>query len=143
MVALDLTAAFDTVNHHHLLNYIASSDLSNNTKRRILAYLRGRLTYLEFSDTKSKRRKVKQGAHKVVCYNRSYLISMSKMPLPEYDIIKVTTYADDITLTTPGPNIDTLADNINPYLNSLNTWLTYQKISPQHQFFQHGRMNLI
>ena len=61
MVALDLTAAFDTVDHHHLLNPIASSNLSNNTKRWILAYLRDRHTYVEFRDTKSKSRKVKQG----------------------------------------------------------------------------------
>ena len=103
-----LTAAFDTVDHHHLLNDIASSNLSNNTKRWILAYLRGRHTYAELRDTKSKRRNVKQGVPRggvlsPVLFN----FYMSKMPLPKSDNIKVTTYADDITLTTPGPNNDT------------------------------------
>ena len=107
MVTLDLTAAFDTVNHHHLLNDIASSDLSNDTKRRILAYLRGRHTYVEFSDTKSIRRKVKQGVPQGGVLSPVLFNLYVKMPLPEYDIIKVTTYADDITLTTPGPNIAT------------------------------------
>ena len=84
MVALDLTAAFDTVDHHHLFNDIANSNLSNNTKRWILAYLRGRRTYVEFRDTKSKRRKVKQGVPQggvlsLVLFN----IYLSKMPLPE------------------------------------------------------------
>ena len=51
------------------------------------------------------------------------------MPLPKSDNIKVTTYADDITLTTPGPNNDTLADNMNPYINSLNTWLPVTNLS--------------
>ena len=54
---------------------------------------------------------------------------MSQIPLPESDNIKVTTYADDITLTTPGPNIESLADNMNPYLNSLNTWLKGRNLS--------------
>ena len=54
---------------------------------------------------------------------------MSQIPLPESDNIKVTTYADDITLTTPGPNIESLADNMNPYLNSLNTWLAGRNFS--------------
>ena len=112
MVALDLTAAFDTIEHNHLLNNIASSNLSNNTKRWILAYLRGRHTYVEFRDTKPKRRKVKQGIPQggvlpPVLFN----LCMSKMPLLESDNIKVTTYADDITLTTPGPNSENLAEN--------------------------------
>ena len=87
MVAVDLTAAFETVDYYHLLNDIASSNLSNNTKRRILAYLHGWiLTHwiIEF-----KRRKMKQvvpqgGVFSPVLLN----LHMSQMPQPKNKNIK-------------------------------------------------------
>ena len=52
MVALDSIVAINTVDYH-LLNDNVSSNLSKNTIRWIIAYLRGKYTYGEFKDTKS------------------------------------------------------------------------------------------
>lgn len=61
LVALDLSSAFDTVSHSVLLQDILNSSIPSSTKRWISNYLRGRQTYVEFRDTKSKYRKVIQG----------------------------------------------------------------------------------
>jgi exonuclease III len=60
-VALDLSKAFDMVNHDLLLRDILESSLPNHVKRWIYSYLRGRQTYVEFRNTTSKHRVVKQG----------------------------------------------------------------------------------
>ena len=44
MVALNLTTTIDTVDHHHELNDIASSNLSSIAKQQIHANLQGRHT---------------------------------------------------------------------------------------------------
>ena len=69
------------------------------------------------------------------------------MPLPETDNIEIT-YADEIALTKPGPNINNLADNMNLYFNSFSTWPTGRKLSPSGDksttsIFSIGPMNSI
>ena len=61
MVALDLTAAFDTVDHNILLRDILGAPIPNSTKRWVASYLQGRFTYVEYRDRKSKLRRVKLG----------------------------------------------------------------------------------
>ena len=65
MVALELTGAFDTVDHLHLLNDTASSNLSNNTKDGFLpifvvVFLH---TYVEIRVIECKHSIVKQVVH--------------------------------------------------------------------------------
>ena len=52
LVALDLRAAFDTVNINKLLNIILASKIPKYTKRGLRSYLRGRQTYVEFRKAK-------------------------------------------------------------------------------------------
>ena len=61
LVALDLRAAFDTVNINKLLNIIFASKIPKYTKRWLCSYLRGRQTYVEFRNAKSTFRKVRAG----------------------------------------------------------------------------------
>jgi retron-type reverse transcriptase len=60
-VAIDLSKAFDTVDHQLLLNDIKNLPLNDYIIRFLCAYLRGRYTYVFFRNAKSKNRKVKQG----------------------------------------------------------------------------------
>ena len=61
MVAIDLSRAFNTVNHKSLLNDVAHLPLNNHLRRFLFAYLRGQQTYVEFRGAKSKTRKMRQG----------------------------------------------------------------------------------
>ncbi len=57
-VAIDLSKAFDTVDHAQLLEDINELNLNSHIRRFLCAYLRGRQTFVE---SKSKYSKIKQG----------------------------------------------------------------------------------
>ena len=61
MVAIDLSRAFDTVDHEILTKDISDLRLNDNIKQFLNSYLRGRQTYVEFRGAKSKYRKMRQG----------------------------------------------------------------------------------
>ena len=48
---------------------------------------------------------------------------MSSLPLPP-EKVRLTTYADDITLVTSSPHVERLKQQIESYLQSLYSWLT-------------------
>ncbi len=58
-VAIDLSKAFDTVDHHLLLKDIYNLPLNAYIKQFLCDYLRGRQTYVYFRNSTSKYRKVK------------------------------------------------------------------------------------
>jgi hypothetical protein len=60
-VAIDLSLAFDTVDHQLLLQDINALPLNGHIKRFLCAYLRGRQPYVYFRGSNSSFRKVKQG----------------------------------------------------------------------------------
>ena len=60
-VAIDLSLAFDTVDHQLLLQDINALPLNGHIKRFLCAYLRGCQTYVYFRGSNSSFRKVKQG----------------------------------------------------------------------------------
>ena len=122
MVAVDLSRAFDTVNHETLIKDIADLPLNNNIKCFLVSYLRGRQTYVEFRGAKSKHRKMRQGVPQggvlsPVLFN----LYMAKIPTPPANI-KLVTYADDSTVLCSGPKIEPLCLDLNIYLTTLNEW---------------------
>ena len=54
IVAIDLSKAFDAVDHKILQNDISELPLNSNLKQFLASYLRGRQTYVEFRGAKSK-----------------------------------------------------------------------------------------
>ena len=122
LVAIDLSKAFDTVNLETLLKDFSSLHINQNIKRFMAAYLRGRQTYVEFRDGKSKLRKMRQGVPQggvlsPVLFN----LYMAKMPMPPGNI-KLITYADDSTVLYSGPKLDPLCLELNTYLGTLHEW---------------------
>ena len=63
-VANDLSKAFGTVDHKILLTEISLLQINSHIKSFLFAYLRGRMTYVEFRGSKSKYRKMRQGVPK-------------------------------------------------------------------------------
>ena len=119
LVALDLTAAFDTVNITTLFKDLLLSAIPSAVKRRLTAYLRGRSTYVEFNAYSKVTQRVPQGG---VLSPILFNIYMSKLPDPPADM-GVVSYADDISILTSGPMIDPLAQHINGYLDIFARWL--------------------
>ena len=94
--AIDLSRAFDMVNHDILLEKLSDSPLNSNIVRWLSAYLRGRHQAVIYNGIKSRfkqnRRGVPQGAVLSPTLFNYYVAD-----LPPVDS-EVTTFADDITL---------------------------------------------
>ncbi|MCP4055272.1 MAG: reverse transcriptase family protein [Mesoflavibacter sp.] len=121
-VAIDLSKAFDTVDHQLLLNDINNLPLNDYIIRFLCAYLRGRYTYVFFRNAKSKNRKVKQGVPQGgVLSPILFNLYMASMPPPPGKI-KIVSYADDGNLLNSGPKIEPLVKQLNIYLSTLNNW---------------------
>lgn len=127
-VAIDLTAAFDTVNHEILLDDINNLQLNQYIKRFLCGYLRGRQTYVEFRGKRSKFRKMRQGVPQggvlsPVLFN----LYMSKMPLPPGNI-KLVTYADDSNVLKSGVHLGPVCQELNIYLGTLENWFSERNL---------------
>ena len=121
-VAIDLSKAFDTVDHAQLLEDVSELDLNSHIKRFLCAYLRGRQTFVEFNGSKSRFRKIKQGVPQGgVLSPTLFNLYMSKMPQPPNDI-KLVSYADDSNILKSGIKIKPICEELNAYLDVLNNW---------------------
>ena len=99
--------------------------LPNNAKRCVTSYLQGSfLTYNIKIKTKVEKSQtdVPQGG---VLSPMLFNIYMSKLPLTPKDI-NITSYADDITLTTSHPRLKNYVTIT--YLNTLHDWLESRKL---------------
>ena len=120
LVAVDLTCAFDTVSHEILIADIAKLNLDPFIKRFLCGYLRGRKTFVEFRNTKSKHRQMRQGVPQGgVLSPTLFNLYVSTMPEPPPGI-KLTSYADDTTVQASGPKIPPLCKALNGYLKTLH-----------------------
>lgn len=54
MIVLDMSKAFDKINHGILFQSIDQSTLPGHLKRQIVNYLQGRLAFVDFRDAKCK-----------------------------------------------------------------------------------------
>ena len=121
-VAIDLSKAFDTVDHAQLLDDISQLNLNSYIKRFLCAYLRGRQTYVEYRGAKSGFRKVKQGVPQGgVLSPTLFNLYMSKMPAPPNNI-KLVSYADDSNVLKSGKTIKEICPDLNAYLDVLDAW---------------------
>ena len=121
-VAIDLSKAFDTVDHQLLLDDIKSLPLNGYITSFLCAYLRGRYTFVLFRNAKGKCRKVKQGVPQGgVLSPILFNLYMSSMPAPPGNI-EIVSYADDGNVLNSGPQIEPLVTELNSYLSILNNW---------------------
>ena len=122
-VCVDLTAAFDTVNHNVLLSKIVRSTLPEATCRWLSNYLRGRQSVTSCRDIKSRamivHTGVPQGYKMSPTLFSFYLADMARPTKP----VKRICYADDITVWASGVKIPELEHNINGYLTEMFCFL--------------------
>jgi hypothetical protein len=123
-VAVDLTAAFDTVSHNKLLAKIAASTLPSSLIRWLACYLRGRQARTSFRGVKSPARIIHAGVpqgSKISPVLFNFYIADLPQPTPP---VKVIAYADDITAYATGPAVPALETALNDYLEDLSTFLS-------------------
>ena len=115
-VAVDLSAAFDTVCDNKLLSKINRSPLPPATSRWLSSYLRGRQDKTCYRGVKSSSRKVQAGVPQGSKLSPSlFSFYIADMPTPTEPVKRVC-YADDLTVWATGVNIPDMEDSLNSYL---------------------------
>ena len=122
-VAVDLTAAFYTVNHNVLLSKIERSTLPEPTCRWLSNYLRSRQSVTSCRGIKSKARIVHTGVPQGSNMSPT-LFSFYRADIPQpTEPVKRVYYADEITAWASGVNIPELEHKINDYLTEMSCFL--------------------
>ena len=122
-VAVDLSAAFDTICHNNLLSKINRLQLPPATARWLSCYLRGKQAKTCFRGVKSTSRKVNTGVPQGSKLSPSlFSFYIADMPIPTEPVKRVC-YADDITLWATRVNIPDLEDSVNSYLEEIIAYL--------------------
>ena len=122
-VAVDLTAAFDTVNHNTLLSKIARSTLPEATCRWLSNYIRGKQSVTSCRGAKSKARIIHTGVPQGSRLSPTlYSFYIADMPRPREPVKRIC-YADDITVWASGVELSELEHKVSTYLTEMSRFL--------------------
>jgi hypothetical protein len=135
LVQIDLSKAFDMVNHDKLLKGLNDSDLPPHLKRWMNCYLRGRQSKVQFRNKTSTSRNVRTGVPQgAVTSPLLFSFYLANLPTPP-EGISIIQYADDISIYSSGPitDIDVITSRLNKYLDSLLDFLEEREllVSPE------------
>ena len=122
-VAVDLTAAFDTVNHNLLLSNIARSTLPDATCRWLSNYIGCRQSVTSGRVANAKKRIVHTGVPQGSKLSPSlFSFNLPDMPQPTEPVKRIC-YADDITVWESGVKIPEPDHKVNTYLTEMSRFL--------------------
>jgi hypothetical protein len=133
LITIDISKAFDAIPRHLLINKIINTGAHNNTKRWLSNYLSGRQSYVEYNGKTSRTKifpnDVPQGS---VLSPSLFNLFMHDIPQPTGDI-EISSYADDITIISSHPKHKIAAQQVQPFINTLENWLSDNrlKVAPE------------
>jgi hypothetical protein len=121
-VTIDMSKAFDTVNHYLLLKKLLNTETPPTIIKFISNYLKGRKSFTLFSNHKSNKRIIRTGVPQGgVLSPILFNLYLSDLPNPPPGV-NVVTYADDITPLSSHHLLHEAQNQIQPYLTSLHEW---------------------
>ena len=133
-IFLDLSKAFDTLDHHILLNKLNYYGINNVEAKLFKSYLTDRSQYVEFDDTKSDTLPISTGVPQGSILGPLLFIIYMNDIAEITSIFDMIIYADDTTLqsTLNSFTLDlksNINDKINIEINLINEWLCSNKLS--------------
>ena len=129
LVALDLTAAFDNVDHQQLHDCVFYTNLPATIRRWLYNYMQNRRAKVHFRQRESKSRKVKTGVVQGgVLSPALFNYYQADFPTPPPNV-KLIKYADYITIYTTGPVVDYLINGLNIYLSQVLNYINNKKLT--------------
>jgi hypothetical protein len=117
-IALDISKAFDGVDHTLLLKQISGSTFHSNIIRWLAAYLRGRRASCHYQSARSPMMiicsEVPQGSELSPALSNFFV---SDFP---YHALLAPAYADDFSISESAPDLDTIADTLTKDLEHIS-----------------------
>ena len=126
-IFIDLSKAFDTLDHRILLSKLDHYGICGNEHALFTNYLSDRHQYVEYNDTISATNSISTGVPQgSILGPLLFLIYINDLPLVT-TVFDMLMYADDTTLYCNLNN--NLTDIINGELDKINDWLSANKLS--------------
>ena len=119
-MAIDLSKAFDMVNHTKLLSALNSSNLPHNTLRWLSAYLKGRVASCRYNSTTSNKNYTRTGVPQGSCIS-PVLFNFFVSSYPQDDHLTLS-YADDFTDSITSRNYRDAAPALTLQASRVHDW---------------------
>ena len=126
---LDLSKAFDTVNHDILLDKLEKYGIRNNSLHLNTNYLTNKKQIVHINNSYSTPQTIKCGVPQGFILG-PLLFSIYINDLPKASQFETRLYADDTALILSEKELDILNKNINKELIKVKNWLNKNKLSP-------------
>ena len=127
-IFIDLSKAFDTIDHQILLNKLSYYGIKNTALKWFTNYLFARSQYVEINSQKSSKIKISTGIPQGSILGPLLFIIYINDFIKCSDLFKFILYADDTTLITPNLS-EKNVNHVNHELNKISNWLAHNKLS--------------
>jgi hypothetical protein len=128
-IFLDLSKAFDTVNHEILIKKLEHYGIRGVAKHWFESYLRGRYQTVTVNNTKSSTNIISCGVPQGSVLGPILFVLYVNDFHHSSNLFDFHLFADDANLFYRHKNINILQSDVNTELNSINVWLCANKLS--------------
>ena len=127
-VFIDLSKAFDTVNHNILLKKLSYYGVRNNNLKWFMSYLSNRKQYVSTDEGNTKMESISCGVPQgSILGPLLFLIFVNDFP--QSTLLDPIMFADDTNLFYSNKNITSLFEVVNKELVNINIWFQANKLS--------------
>ena len=126
---IDLSKAFDTVDHQILLNKLFKYGIRGKANDFVKSYLNNRMQYVDLNGTTSELRKIECGVPQgSILGPVLFILYVNDMHCCSH-LLKLFLFADDTTILYSAKNVTDLYKIINNELKKLTIWFEQNKLS--------------